>query len=89
MLPDVYTIQVSAVYGDKPLYASEVLTVGAVGIANLSLTALPSIDVTGSVPFSSFIGKKARVRVDLSPETASVERLAEEVQAALYSSEAG
>jgi len=73
VLPDVYTIQATAVYGDKAFYVSEDVTVGSGGIANLALTLLPSIDLTGSLRFKSSSGQRARVRLDLIPSSGSVE----------------
>jgi len=67
VLPDVYTIEASAVYGDKPFFASEEVTVGSGGIGRLALTLLPGIDLTGSVRFKSSTAQRARVRLDLSP----------------------
>jgi hypothetical protein len=54
VLPDMYTIEAGAVYGDKTFFVSEDVRVGSCGIANLALTLLPSIDLTtGSVRFKS------------------------------------
>ncbi len=68
VLPDVYTIQATAVYGDKAFFVSEEATVGAGGLANLALTLLPGIELTGSVRFKSSSGRRGRVRLDLLPQ---------------------
>ncbi len=73
VLPDVYTIQATAVYGDKAFFVSEEATVGAGGLANLTLTLLPGIELTGSVRFKSSSGRRGRVRLDLFPASGSVE----------------
>jgi Carboxypeptidase regulatory-like domain len=73
VLPDVYTVQATAVYGEKAFFVSEDAAVGAGGLANLGLTLLPSIDLTGSVRFKSPSGRRGRVRLDLFPASGSVE----------------
>jgi len=73
VLPDVYTVQATVVSGDKALFVSEDVTVGTGGLANLALTLLPSIELTGSVRFKSSPGHRGRVRLDLFPGSGSVE----------------
>ncbi|HXJ43359.1 MAG TPA: carboxypeptidase-like regulatory domain-containing protein, partial [Bryobacteraceae bacterium] len=68
-----YILQATAVYGDKLFFVSEEVTVGSSGIANLALTLLPSIELTGSVRLKSSSGQRARVRLDLDPASGSVE----------------
>jgi hypothetical protein len=73
VLPDVYTVQATAVSGDKAFFVSEEVTVGAAGLANFGLTLLPSIELTGSVRSKTSSGRRGRVRLDLFPASGSVE----------------
>ncbi len=74
IVPNEYTLQVSAVSGEKSFFAIEDVTVGSGGVANLRLTALPSVSLTGAVRFVTASAQpKPRVNVRLYPDSGNLQ----------------
>jgi hypothetical protein len=71
IVPGDYAIQVSAVSGERSFFAFEDVTVG---IANLRLTALPSVSLTGAVRFVTASGQpRPHVNVRLFPDSGTLQ----------------
>jgi hypothetical protein len=74
VVPGDYTVQASAVGGEKSFFAIEDVTVGSGGVANLRLSALPSVSLTGAIRFVTASAQpRPNVTVRLFPDSGTLQ----------------
>lgn len=74
IIPNDYTLQASAVSGEKSFFALEDVTVGSGGVTGVRLTALPGVSITGSVRFVNASEQpKPNVAIHLFPDSGTLQ----------------